>query len=61
MLAPATHQLSRRNQEYFLKNAYNLELETKVLEIFTITKKAPTKAYSWVREATTVFTFKTLY
>ena len=39
-LAPATHQLSRRNQEYFLKNAYNLELRTKVFEIFTITKEA---------------------
>ena len=28
--------------------------------VFTITEKAPTRAFSWLKAATTVFTFKTL-
>ena len=35
---------------------YLLELQTKVREDFTITKKAPTWAYSWLK----AFTFKTI-
>ena len=30
------------------------------LSVFTITEKAPTRAFSWLKAATTVFTFKTL-
>ena len=32
----------------------------KVREDFTITEKAPTWAFSWLKVATTAFTFKTL-
>ena len=28
--------------------------------VFTITEKAPTRAFSWLKAATTAFTFKTL-
>ena len=28
---------------------------------FVITEKAPTRAFSWLKAATTAFTFKTLY
>ena len=31
-----------------------------VPEDFTITEKAPTRAFSWLKAATTAFTFKTL-
>ena len=39
-----------------------LELETKVHPIrrFVITEKAPTRAFYWLKEATTAFTFRTL-
>ena len=37
-----------------------LELETKVHTRFVITEKAPTRAFSWLKAATTAFTFKTL-
>ena len=37
-----------------------VELETKVREDFTITEKAPTRAFSLLKAATTAFTFKTL-
>ena len=32
----------------------------KVREIFTIMEKASTRAFSWLKVATTAFTFKTL-
>ena len=32
-----------------------LELETKVRKVFTITEKAPTRAFSWLKVATTMF------
>ena len=32
----------------------------KVFENFTITEKAPTRAFSWLEAPTSVFTFKTL-
>ena len=41
-------------------HTYTLELQTKVREYFTITEKAPTRAFSWLKTATTPFTFKTL-
>ena len=37
-----------------------LELETKVREDFTITEKAPTRAFSWLKVSISAFTFKTL-
>ena len=37
-----------------------IELETKVHPKFGITEKAPTRAFSWLKAATTAFTFKTL-
>ena len=37
-----------------------VELETKVREVFTITEKAPSRAFSWLKVATTMFTFKNL-
>ena len=36
-----------------------LELETKVPD-FTITEKAPTKTFSWLKAPTSSLTFKTL-
>ena len=47
---------------------HTLSLETRAsnegsqrfLEDFTITEKAPTRAFSWLKAATTAFTFKTL-
>ena len=38
---------------------YQVELRTKVLEDFTITAKAPTRAFSWLNALTSTFTFKT--
>ena len=37
-----------------------VELQTKVREDFTITEKAPTRAFSWLKAPTSAFTFKTL-
>ena len=39
-----------------------VELKTKIREDFTITEKVPTttRAFSWLKAATTTFTFKTL-
>ena len=36
-----------------------LELQTKAIRRFVITEKAPTRAFSWLKAATTAFTFKT--
>ena len=35
-----------------------VELETKLCEVFTITEKAPTRAFYWWKSAITAFTFK---
>ena len=35
------------------------ELQT-IHRLFTITEKAPTRAFSWLKEPTSAFTFKTL-
>ena len=37
-----------------------LELQTKIREDFTITEKAPTRSFSWLKRHTSTFTFKTL-
>ena len=37
-----------------------VELQTKVREDFTITKKAPTRAFSWLKVPTSTFTLKML-
>ena len=36
------------------------ELKTKVHEDFTITEKAPPRAFSWLKASSIAFTFKTL-
>ena len=35
-------------------------LQMKAIRSFVITEKAPTRAFSWLKAATTAFTFKTL-
>ena len=37
-----------------------LEIQTKPIRRFVITEKAPTRAFSWLKAATTAFIFKTL-
>ena len=37
-----------------------VEIQTKAIRRFVITEKAPTRAFSWLKTATTAFTFKTL-
>ena len=39
---------------------YRLVLQKRSIRRFVITEKAPTKAFSWLKAATTAFTFKTL-
>ena len=39
---------------------YGLELETEVHEVFSMTEKAPTRAFSWLKAATPVLSFKNL-
>ena len=41
-------------------HTYTLELQTKVREYFTITEKAPSRAFSWLKAPTLAFTVKTL-
>ena len=38
----------------------SVEIQTKAIRRFVITEKAPTRAFSWLKAATTAFTFKTL-
>ena len=40
---------------------FPLVLQTKAIRRFVITEKAPTRAISWLKAATTAFTFKTLF
>ena len=39
---------------------YTLVLQTKAIRRFVITEKAPTRAFSWLKAATTTFTFNSL-
>ena len=39
---------------------WSLEIQTKAILRFVITEKAPTRAFSWLKAASTAFTFKTL-
>ena len=43
-----------------LQAGQQVELQTNVREDFTITEKAPTRAFSWLKAPTSAFTFKTL-
>ena len=43
-----------------LCSEYLLVLQTKAIRRFSITEKAPTRAFSWLNAASTAFTFKTL-
>ena len=38
-----------------------VKLQTNLREDFTITKKAPTRAFSWLKVPTNAFTLKTLF
>ena len=44
----------------FLPQPSPVELQIKVHEDFTITEKAPTRAFSWLKAPTSAFTFKAL-
>ena len=49
--------------DYKLYSRPALEIQTKAIQRFVITEKAPTRAlgaFSWLNAATTAFTFKTL-
>ena len=39
---------------------WELVLQKSSIQKFVITEKAPTRAFSWLKAATTAFTFKTL-
>ena len=39
---------------------FPLVLQKRSIRRFVITEKAPTRAFSWLKAATTAFTFKTL-
>ena len=41
-------------------NCFLLVLQTKAIRRFVITEKAPIRAFSWLKGATTAFIFKTL-
>ena len=41
-------------------SGYSLEMETKVREDFTITEKAPTEAFFWLKVPTVTFSFKNI-
>ena len=43
-----------------MTNVGTLVLQTKAIRRFVSTEKAPTRAFSWLKAATTAFTFKTL-
>ena len=43
-----------------MTNVGTLVLQTKAIRRFVITEKAPTRAFTWLKAATTAFTFKTL-
>ena len=45
--------------DWVLCSEYLLVLQTKAIRRFVITEKAPTRAFSWLKAATTAFTFKT--
>ena len=49
-------------KNFFLKSASEVELQTMVREVFTITEKASTRAYSWLKAplSTSALSFKTL-
>ena len=43
-----------------VRDGSSLEIQTKAIRRFVITEKAPTRAFSCLKVATTAFTFKTL-
>ena len=49
LLAPALHEADP-----------DVEIQTKAIRRFVITEKAPIRAFSWLKGATTAFIFKTL-
>ena len=42
------------------QNQVDISASKRSIRMFVITEKAPTRAFSWLKTATTAFTFKTL-
>ena len=64
MTEPSSRERERYLQmiarEYRVKVVLcSLVLQTKAIRRFVITENAPTRAFSWLKAATTAFTFKT--
>ena len=64
-LAPAEHaeQITRTSVETLLRRGLvrvEDSASKRSIRRFVITEKAPTRAFSWLKAATTAFTFKTL-
>ena len=60
---PSSRKLADREARRRLNNSATLvpQIDPSVQQpVFTITEKAPTRAFSWLKAATTAFTFKTL-
>ena len=63
LTSPQFHALSSQGNEKIL--VYKWHLCCKTIHqfsqsVFTITEKAPTRAFSWLKAPTSAFTFKTL-
>ena len=52
------NEISQFNSGLQIKS--RVVLQMKAIRRFVITEKAPTRAFSWLKAATTAFTFKTL-
>ena len=55
--AELRHQLGDRRLRETGNYTYLLELQTKVRKEFTITEEATTRAFSWLKPPTSVYTF----
>ena len=53
---PGLHTFTKHKVDSYSYDAFQVGFQTKVREDFTITEKAPTRAFSWK----SAFTFKTL-
>ena len=46
---PGLHTFTKHKVDSYSYDAFQVELQTKVREDFTITEKAPTRAFSWLK------------
>ena len=58
-LQVSVHYLNKGDRKVLRVSGSGLELQTKVREDFKIMEKAPTRAFSRLKAATTAFAFKT--